>query len=105
MTGGTKISPPSLPPSSPPPSPSSPQEKRLRHRGSESEESLKQRLDIAKEELEFGMAGPDSLRPQWNTLRSIQACALSFIKDWGYSSVVEHSTADREVPGSNPGAP
>ncbi len=24
---------------------------------------------------------------------------------WGYSSVVEHSTADREVPGSNPGAP
>jgi hypothetical protein len=23
----------------------------------------------------------------------------------GYSSVVEHSTADREVPGSNPGAP
>ena len=24
---------------------------------------------------------------------------------WGYSSVVEHSTADREVPGSNPGVP
>ena len=24
---------------------------------------------------------------------------------WGCSSVVEHSTADREVPGSNPGAP
>ena len=24
---------------------------------------------------------------------------------WGYSSVVEHSTADREVPGSNPGTP
>ena len=24
---------------------------------------------------------------------------------WGYSSVVESSTADREVPGSNPGAP
>ena len=23
----------------------------------------------------------------------------------GYSSVVEHSTADREVPGSNPGVP
>ena len=23
----------------------------------------------------------------------------------GYSSVVEHSTADREVPGSTPGAP
>ena len=23
----------------------------------------------------------------------------------GHSSVVEHSTADREVPGSNPGAP
>ena len=28
---------------------------------------------------------------------------LSFM--WGYSSVVEHSTADREVPGSNPGVP
>ena len=25
--------------------------------------------------------------------------------NWGYSSVVEHSTADREVPGSNPGVP
>ena len=24
---------------------------------------------------------------------------------WGYSSVVEHSTADRQVPGSNPGVP
>jgi hypothetical protein len=24
---------------------------------------------------------------------------------WGYSSVVEHSTADREVIGSNPVAP
>ena len=24
---------------------------------------------------------------------------------WGYRSVVDHSTADREVPGSNPGAP
>ena len=24
---------------------------------------------------------------------------------WGYSSVVEHLTADQEVPGSNPGAP
>ncbi len=29
----------------------------------------------------------------------------SRLKSWGYSSVVEHSTADREVPGSNPGAP
>ena len=28
-----------------------------------------------------------------------------FHLSWGYSSVVEHSTADREVPGSNPGAP
>ena len=28
-----------------------------------------------------------------------------FEKTRGYSSVVEHSTADREVPGSNPGAP
>ena len=25
--------------------------------------------------------------------------------NWGYSSAVEHSTADREVPGSNPGVP
>ena len=24
---------------------------------------------------------------------------------WGYSSGVEHLTADQEVPGSNPGAP
>ena len=24
---------------------------------------------------------------------------------WGYSSVVEHSTADREIPSSNLGAP
>ena len=24
---------------------------------------------------------------------------------WGYSSVVEHSTADRQVPGSNSGCP
>ena len=24
---------------------------------------------------------------------------------WGYSSVVEHLTADQEVPGSSPGAP
>ena len=28
-----------------------------------------------------------------------------YLSSWGYSSVVEHSTADREVPGSNPGAP
>ena len=27
------------------------------------------------------------------------------MNSWGYSSVVEHSTADREVPGSNPGVP
>ena len=30
---------------------------------------------------------------------------FSIWSTWGYSSVVEHSTADREVPGSNPGAP
>ena len=24
---------------------------------------------------------------------------------WGYRSVVEHSTADRQIPGSNPGVP
>lgn len=28
---------------------------------------------------------------------------LSFV--WGYSLVEEHSTADRKVPGSNPGVP
>ena len=27
------------------------------------------------------------------------------VGDWGYSSGVEHLTADQEVPGSNPGAP
>ena len=33
-------------------------------------------------------------------------CPLQLCLDvWGYSSVVEHSTADREVPGSNPGVP
>ena len=29
----------------------------------------------------------------------------AFLQGWGYSSVVEHSTADREVPGSIPGVP
>ena len=29
---------------------------------------------------------------------------LAFV-DWGYSSVAEHSTADREVAGSTPAAP
>ena len=33
-------------------------------------------------------------------------CPLELCLDvCGYSSVVEHSTADREVPGSNPGVP
>ena len=32
-------------------------------------------------------------------------CGSGVNSSWGYSSVVEHSTADREVPGSNPGAP
>ena len=32
-------------------------------------------------------------------------CGGGVSSSWGYSSVVEHSTADREVPGSNPGAP
>ena len=31
--------------------------------------------------------------------------SIVFLITRGYSSVVEHSTADREVPGSNPGAP
>ena len=30
---------------------------------------------------------------------------IYFKQERGYSSVVEHSTADREVPGSNPGVP
>ena len=29
----------------------------------------------------------------------------TLINRWGYSSGVEHLTADQEVPGSNPGAP
>ena len=29
----------------------------------------------------------------------------TLISRWGYSSGVEHLTADQEVPGSNPGAP
>ena len=29
----------------------------------------------------------------------------TLINKWGYSSGVEHLTADQEVPGSNPGAP
>ena len=36
---------------------------------------------------------------------SIKMSTKAHPTDWGYSSVVEHSTADREVPGSNPGAP
>ena len=32
------------------------------------------------------------------------ACEVWSVQ-WGYSSVVEHLTADQEVPGSNPGAP
>ena len=31
--------------------------------------------------------------------------AFLALKQWGYSSVVEHSTADREVTGSNPVVP
>ena len=36
---------------------------------------------------------------------AILPCLKPFAACWGYSSVVEHSTADREVPGSNPGVP
>ncbi len=35
----------------------------------------------------------------------IKIIPFVFIDVGGYSSVVEHSTADREVPGSIPGAP
>ena len=35
----------------------------------------------------------------------VKKCIIRTLVIWGYSSVVEHSTADREVPGSNPGAP
>lgn len=34
-----------------------------------------------------------------------RACVRQNIRAWGYSSGVEHLTADQEVPGSNPGAP
>lgn len=37
----------------------------------------------------------------WHVKKSI----IRTLVIWGYSSVVEHSTADREVPGSNPGVP
>ena len=50
-----------------------------------------------------------------NTFKSIESTQFRFVinintkpvfrQSWGYSSVVEHSTADREVPGSNPGVP
>ena len=33
----------------------------------------------------------------------LMTCCLKY--KWGYSSGVEHLTADQEVPGSNPGAP
>ena len=39
----------------------------------------------------------------WNV--GINLCYLKPATDRGYSSVVEHSTADREVPGSNPVVP
>ena len=35
----------------------------------------------------------------------IPECSMGFSRQRGYSSVVEHLTADQEVPGSNPGAP
>ena len=52
----------------------------------------------------------------WACIQHIQSTVQYFIafdlifseevcSRWGYSSVAEHSTADREVPGSNPGAP
>ena len=37
--------------------------------------------------------------------KSIYKSLRQDTSSWGYSSVVEHSTADREVPGSNPGVP
>ena len=47
-----------------------------------------------------------------STFKRFIASIIEWIKwiknkysNWGYSSVVEHSTADREVPGSNPGVP
>ena len=41
---------------------------------------------------------------KWKLVMS--TCKSDFLDArWGYSSVVEHSTADREVPGSNPGVP
>ena len=37
--------------------------------------------------------------------REIKELTVNLMTERGYSSVVEHSTADREVPGSNPGVP
>ena len=38
-------------------------------------------------------------------MKLINICDIESVLRWGYSSGVEHSTADQEVPGSNPGAP
>lgn len=37
--------------------------------------------------------------------RRVSCISRRYTSHWGYSSVVEHLTADQEVPGSNPGAP
>ena len=37
-------------------------------------------------------------------MQVLSACETLMYR-WGYSSGVEHLTADQEVPGSNPGAP
>ena len=46
---------------------------------------------------------------QWNVAvpLSVATKGLTWevLDRWGYSSGVEHLTADQEVPGSNPGAP
>ena len=41
----------------------------------------------------------------FRTLQFQTAYRFTSIDKRGYSSVVEHSTADREVPGLNPGVP
>ena len=47
-----------------------------------------------------------SAKNNWKHDRQVgESSRCGFITSWGYSSVVEHSTADREVPGSNPGVP
>ncbi|VDO36181.1 unnamed protein product [Onchocerca flexuosa] len=56
--------------------------------------------ELSKQHLVYLRNSPDYCEENNRTGNMV----YSFINR-GYSSVAEHSTADREVPGSNPGAP